>query len=115
MLIYRLQPSDGNLMKKSMIKINEDLCWMEICLLGFKTDGNANGETFRIWGASDAKLCPIHALAEYIKRYADDKKIDEIFVTNGKPIGSQRISTILKEVIIAAGMDSSITGCAAAH
>ena len=77
---------------------------MDICLLGFKTDGQAKGETFRIWKSTVRKLCPVLALHYYIEQYVEE---DRIF-----PISAQCISKILKSVIEEAGLDSSvITAC----
>lgn len=53
-----MRPSDGGLLKQSQIYFDSELEFMDICLLGFKSDGQANGETFRIWKSSVDKLMP---------------------------------------------------------
>jgi hypothetical protein len=97
------RPSDAALLEKDKIYFNSDLSYMDMCLLGFKTDGQANGEVFRIWKSSTAKLCPVRALHCYIEQYCNSSEEVRVY-----PISSQRISNILKMVIKEAGMDSSV-------
>jgi integrase len=100
--IGMMRPGEPALMEKSKIQFAEDLEWMDVCYLGFKTDGQANGETSRIWNSSEKKLCPVRALYDYIQRVNEPEE-DKIFT-----IGYQRIANILKEVIKEAGMDSKV-------
>ena len=53
-----LRPSDAALLRRSQVVFDEHNRFCEICLLGFKTDGQALGETVRIPAASVPKLCP---------------------------------------------------------
>jgi hypothetical protein len=101
-LVGMFRPSEGALLQKDKIYFHEDLEWMEICMLGFKTDGQALSETIRIWKSSVNKLCPVQALHLYIERFVRSEQL-RIF-----PLSPQRISTILKSVITAAGMDGSV-------
>ena len=70
-------------------------------LLGFKNDGQAKGETFRIWKSVVEKLCPVRALFDYTLKIGPLQNV--IF-----PVSSECISTILKTVIRDAGMDTSV-------
>jgi hypothetical protein len=97
-----LRPSDAARLLRKNIFFSPTLNYMDICLLGFKTDGQAKGEVFRIWKSSVKKLCPVQAIYYYIKKYWDSED-ERIY-----PVGAQRISTLLKEVINAAGLDSSV-------
>ncbi len=97
-----MRPGEGGILRKSFISFGDNLEYMDICLLGFKTDKQANGETFRIWKCSEEKLCPVLSLFDYIKRVKGED--DRIF-----PLSADRISTILKEVIKKAGLDSVYT------
>ncbi len=47
-----LRPSDASLLVKCNIFFLTSLEYMDICLLGFKTGGQANGEVFRVWHSS---------------------------------------------------------------
>ena len=51
-----LCPSDAAC---SQVVFDEHNQFCEICLLGFKTDGQALGETIHITTASVPKLCPV--------------------------------------------------------
>jgi hypothetical protein len=100
--VCMLRPSDASLLMKKNIFFHPMCDYMDICLLGFKTDGQAIGEVFRIWKSSIAKLCPVRTLLCYVKRFWEASD-DRIY-----PITAQHISVLLKEVIQAAGLDSSV-------
>ena len=98
-----MRPSDAALLKKSQIDFAKDLSYMDICLLGFKTDGLANGETCRIQGCSVPKICPVCAMHQYILHNSTPAQSDSVF-----GVGAQRISRLLAGVIKKAGLDTDI-------
>jgi hypothetical protein len=72
-------------------------------LLGFKTDGAAKGETFRINGCSVPKVCPVRTLHSYLLHRGTSRITDSVF-----KVGAQRISRILASVLKKAGLDTDI-------
>ena len=66
-----LKPKDAEILLKKNVYFSPTLSYVDMCLLGFKTDGQAKGEYFRIWNSSVKKLCPVQALYYYIKCCCD--------------------------------------------
>jgi len=81
---------------------------VDINHFGGKTDKEMNGIQMKIFKASDTQVCPVLHLQQYIKRTADGRKTEQVFISikNDEPIGDQRISNILKETLKLADIDA---------
>jgi hypothetical protein len=94
------RPKDASLLKQVDIHFGPNLEWVDSCLLGFKTDGQYRGETFCIWSASVSKLCSVLVLYEHMQRTSRRELVFEF--------DPKQISTILKSVIIDAGVNVTV-------
>lgn len=110
--MYR--PSDAVIPQLKHVRFGADGSSMRICLLGYKTDIEANGDEHVIYSCSVPELCPVRAAQCFIKRTRQlraDRENSYLLLQLNAPYGpltSATVSQILKYVIEQAGYDSSI-------
>ena len=73
-----LHSSDATLLEVLKLYFEPQLKWMDLCLLEFKTDGKAKGESFRVHASSISKLCPVRALKLKIPHLLKRRKLKGI-------------------------------------
>lgn len=110
--MYR--PSDAVLPRLKHVRLAPDDSAMRICLLGYKTDLDANGVEHVIHASSDPALCPVRAARAFIKRTAHLRRngADSFLLLRldkpSEPLVSSTVSNILRFVIQEAGYDPKL-------
>lgn len=107
------RPSDLALPTTDNIKFHENQSAVTFCLLGFKNDYNANGDSVVIPAASEVLVCPVAALFDYIQRTQEERKnqCTKVFIALKSPyegLSADRCSNELKRCAILAGYDPEL-------